>query len=149
MANFDPLGLQNPWTDFNETQNISLSRGYDHTCKSMWRCNNVCGLGEHMTCHMFWCLSRPFFLSFSMLEIALRHCPQTDFDDLYFTWRAYTQGCAFGGFVVATPHLGESNPQNPYFMGVNKLFQNIGSCIKCIIIIKNRPTASTPTKYLA
>jgi len=26
----------------------------------MWRCDNVGGLGEHVTCHMFWFLSRPF-----------------------------------------------------------------------------------------
>ena len=30
----------------------------------MWRCNNLCGLGEHM----FWCLSRPFFF----LSLCLR-----------------------------------------------------------------------------
>jgi len=28
----------------------------DHTCKFRWLCNNV-GLGEHVTCHLFWLLS--------------------------------------------------------------------------------------------
>jgi len=27
--------------------------GYDHTCESIWRCDNVGGLGEHVTCDMF------------------------------------------------------------------------------------------------
>ena len=27
--------------------------GYDHTCKSTWRCDSMGGLGEHETCHMF------------------------------------------------------------------------------------------------
>jgi len=28
----------------------------------MWRCDNVGGLGEHVTCRMFWVLSKPYFL---------------------------------------------------------------------------------------
>jgi len=24
--------------------------GYDHTCKSVWHCENMNGLGEHVTC---------------------------------------------------------------------------------------------------
>jgi len=27
---------------------------YDRPCKSRWRCDNVGGLGEHVTCHVFW-----------------------------------------------------------------------------------------------
>jgi len=30
------------------------SRRYDYTCKSMWHCNNVGGLGEHVTYDIFW-----------------------------------------------------------------------------------------------
>jgi len=98
----------------------------------------TCVVSANTTCHMFWCLSRPFSLSFSMLEIALRHRPQTDFDDLHFIWRASTQRCAFEGFVVATSHLGESNPSKPIFLWAWIDFfkhnaQSIGSCVKCII----------------
>jgi len=53
---------------------------YVNTRKSMWRCDNVGGLGEHVTCHMIWFLRRSFFflslfLSFFILGIALRHRP--------------------------------------------------------------------------
>jgi len=59
-----PPWLQNPWTYFDETWNIWLCRWYDHTCKSTWRCDNVGGLGEHVTCHMFW-FRRPFFVLYN------------------------------------------------------------------------------------
>jgi len=42
------FGPETPWTDFMK---LGI---YDHTCKSMWRCDNVGGLGEDVTCHMFW-----------------------------------------------------------------------------------------------
>ena len=42
-----------------------VCRGYDHTRKSAWRCYNVGGLSEHVTCHMFRFLSIPFFFLFT------------------------------------------------------------------------------------
>ena len=51
-ANLGLMGLRNPWTDFDKTRNVYLSRGYDHTCTSMWRCDNVGGLSEHAICHI-------------------------------------------------------------------------------------------------
>jgi len=38
------------------------ARGSKYTRKSMLRCHYVGGLGEHVTCHMFWRLRRPFYL---------------------------------------------------------------------------------------
>ena len=55
--------------------------GYDHTCKSTWRCDNVGCLGEHVTCHMFRFVSIPFFYFILGIAPSL-HC-LTDFDDLY------------------------------------------------------------------
>jgi len=59
MANFDPLGLRNP-----ECISVKrgIRRGYDQTHKYMWRCDNVGGLDEHVTCHMFWFVIRPGFV---------------------------------------------------------------------------------------
>jgi len=38
----------------------------------MWRCDNVGGLSEHVTCHMFWFLGRLLFIvSFFVVGIAL------------------------------------------------------------------------------
>jgi len=48
-----PWGSVTLQTDFDETWNMQLCHGYDHTCKSMWRCNNVGGLGAHVTCDLF------------------------------------------------------------------------------------------------
>ena len=57
------------------------------------------------------------------------------------------QRCAFGGPIVATPHLWDEITRNPYFEGVNRLFkpkvQNIENCYLHII----RTTASIQTKF--
>jgi len=33
--------------DFDDAWNMQLHHGFDHTCKFMWHCNNVVGLGKH------------------------------------------------------------------------------------------------------
>jgi len=72
----------------------------------MSRCDNLGGLGEHVTCHMCFGFLVDFFVSFSILGISLRHRPWTDFDDLYVMWRdsAHTD-VPFGGPVVTIFHL--------------------------------------------
>jgi len=39
--------------------------GIDYTRKFVWRCDNVGGLREHVTCHIFWFLTIPFLIFFS------------------------------------------------------------------------------------
>jgi len=51
---FDTLCSKNVLTDFDKTWNNC--RGYDHTCKSVWRCDKGGGLDERLTCHIFWFL---------------------------------------------------------------------------------------------
>ena len=48
------------------------------TCKSRWRCDNVGGLGLHVTCHIL-----VYF--FSVLGIPQSLNPWTKFNDLYVT----------------------------------------------------------------
>ena len=55
---------------------IYWSRGCDLTCKFMWHCDNVGGLGVHITRHMYWFLSR-LFSWFFILGIVLRLQPWT------------------------------------------------------------------------
>jgi len=73
--------LQNPWTDFDQSWNIS--HRFDHTGKSMWRCDNMGGLGERVTSHMFRFLSIPlsFFLYGRPMELGrpLYFCPVVSF----------------------------------------------------------------------
>ena len=65
-------------------------RGHDRTCKSMWRCDNVGGLGEHVTCHMFWFLNNKhtFFFLFTLFVGSRRaRTGRPIFDDQYIVWR--------------------------------------------------------------
>jgi len=82
-TNFDSLWLRNPWSDFNETWNTYQCHGYDHTCRSTWRCDNVGGRTQKtrdMSPVRF--LSIPFLIYF-----ALAPSPHqwSDFDDLGYT----------------------------------------------------------------
>jgi len=45
-------GAPKPLNGFRWNYITIISCGYDHTCKSM-RCDNVGGVGEHVTCHLF------------------------------------------------------------------------------------------------
>jgi len=81
--------------------NIELRRGYDHTCKSMWRCDNVGGLGEHVTCHML-----------RSLTLFLGHAePPQCTDGLILTISTshdmfLRKEVPFGGRDETAPHLG-------------------------------------------
>jgi len=83
----------------------------------------------HVTCFGF----LVDLFSFFILGIALRHRSNTDFDDLYVTWRILAHGFAFWGPVVATLYLGDQIPQKQ-FWGMNIGFfkpnaQNTETCI--------------------
>jgi len=81
----------------------------DKGTKCRRKIDNVGGLGEHVTCHLFRFVSTPFFLSFYfILGIAPSPHWWTDFDDLYVIRRVSAQGSAFWGRddIHVTPHLG-------------------------------------------
>ena len=93
---------------------IYLCRGYDHTCKSMWCCNNVGGLSKHVICHMFWFLSPPFFLSLFLGS----HCSITrrPIFTIYMSHDVFPcKDVPFGGPVVATPDLGDQIPKKQHW----------------------------------
>jgi len=79
---------------------VSIRRGYDHTCKSMWRCDNVGSLGEHVTCHTFQFLSRSYIFVFFQFRLAPSPHRWTDFDDrkTYFRARKCLSGVAMRQF---------------------------------------------------
>jgi len=87
----------------DENWNTSLCRGHDHTYKSMWCCNNVGGLGEHMTCHPLF-LSIPFLL---LLLYSSAHAEPTSVDQFWWSIRS-RRFCA-----KTAPHLGDQIPQIP------------------------------------
>jgi len=87
----------------------------------MWCCDNVGGLGEHVTCHI------PFFLT---LFLGL-HFATTDGRILTICTSYDVFPCKdvpFGGGDNISPHLGVKCPQNPNFGAVNKSFQ--AKCVK-------------------
>jgi len=81
VGKFRPPGLRNPGMDFDETSNTELCRGHDNTLKSMWHCDEVGGLGEHVTFTCFGFFWRPFVKRFvrcqSCLSVTLVYCGQT------------------------------------------------------------------------
>ena len=77
----------------------------------MWRCDNVGGLGEHVTCHMFWFLRWTFFIH----VIALRRDRWMDLHDLHVLRRVSAQGCAFWGPVFTAAHLVSQKFPKPQF----------------------------------
>ena len=58
----------------------NYTSGCDNVCKSVWRCDTVGGLDEHVTCHVFW-----FLIYLFNFRLGLAPSPQwwTDFDDEY------------------------------------------------------------------
>jgi len=73
----------------------------------MWRCDNVGGLSEHVTCHLF-CFIR---------RLAPSPHRWTDFDDLYVYDLFLRKDVSFWVTFILLRSWG-SNPQNPYFWGV-------------------------------
>jgi len=78
LPNFDPLvaaktpnvfGWQMEYYNYNTLQ---VWPHKAHVCKFTWLCDNVSGLGEHVTCHMFWFL-RGIFLKFILGVVQSRH----------------------------------------------------------------------------
>ena len=79
----------------------------------MWRCDNVGGLGEHVTCHLFDCLVYLFWLYSSA-----RASPHEwiDFDDLYVVYTH--KDVPFGVTVILLPHFeGQIPPKKTLFLG--------------------------------
>ena len=139
-AKFWPLGLRNPWTDFDETWNIYPSCGYAHRCKSMWRCDNVGGLGEHVKKHLLWFLRYTFLKLFEFLIFLLYSSARAEHAHVDRFWRPIRHTtcfrprmCLLWVSLILLPILGLKAPKNPYFgawICILKLnMQNIKSCI--------------------
>ena len=87
----------------------------------MWCCNNVGGLGEHVTCHMFW------FLGWTFLFVGLHRAATGR-----WIWTIYTsydvfprKGVPFGSPVVIATHLEGQKLPKPQFWGVISLTHKI------------------------
>ena len=84
----------------------------------MWRCDNVGGLGEHVTCHMFLVLQETFLFMGSR--------PATTGRQIFMIYTSYDvfphKDVPFGGPVVTAAHLGGQKSQKQ-FWGVNRRFQ--------------------------
>ena len=82
----------------------------------MWRCDNVGGLSEHVTCHLLRFLSIPFFTSFLGLRRARTGGPILT---IYTSYQMFLhKEVTFGGRNQAAPHLGVKSLNNLNFGGV-------------------------------
>ena len=91
MGKFWPPGAQKPLNGFWWNLEYITTSGYDHTCKSIWRCDNAGGLSEHITCHMFRFLSTPFFFGQPFVKqfahaIGPSTCPVLSVCDVGVLW---------------------------------------------------------------
>jgi len=88
----------------------------------MRRRDNVGGLVERVTCHMFWFLRRPFF--FLSLFLRSRYAiARRPILTIYTSYDVFPRSdVPFWGPVVATHHLLDQIPKTPIW-GVNRLFQ--------------------------
>ena len=143
-AKFWPPGAPKPLNGYRwNLEYITTSRVYAHTCKSMWRCDNVGGLGEHVKNTGCGFLGIFFKFFGFILRLAPSLHTWTDFDDLYVIRRVSAQGCAFWGIVHTAPHFGGKIPQKHYFgawIGIFKLnVQNIKICILSKLLHRLQP----------
>ena len=93
-------------------------RGYDHTCKSMWRCDNVGGLGEHVKKHMLWFLRYTFFCFFTLFFGSRRARTRGPILTIYMSYDVFPpKDVPLGGLVHTAQHFGGKIPQKPQFWG--------------------------------
>jgi len=78
----------------------------------MWRCDNMVGLGTHVTCHLFRFISIPFKFFCFILQLAPSPHQWTDFDNLYVTRKEVP--VPLGVSIIALP-IWVSNPQKQLF----------------------------------
>ena len=86
------------------------------TYKSMWRCDNVSGLGEHVKKHVLWFLRYTFFfaLFFGSRPARTRGPILT----IYTSYDVFPpKDVPFGGVVHTAPHFGGKIPPKPQFCG--------------------------------
>ena len=83
---------------------------YDHTCKSMWRFDNVGGLGEYVTCHVL--------VSYILLYSSAR----ANLAPMDRSWCSHNEDMPSGGRVDTTLHFG-SQMSKKHVGDVNRHFQ--------------------------
>jgi len=77
----------------------------------MWRCDNVGGLGEHVTCHMFGFLGDLFSLFLSLLMKSRCAIARRPTLTIYTSYGVFPRkDVPFGAPVVTTHHLGDQIP---------------------------------------
>ena len=96
---------------FYRNLHIQLHCRYDHTCKSMWCCDNVGGLGKHMKCHVLWILSIPFL---PFLGIMSSSHQWTKLNDTSYDVLPYKE-VRLGGDNQTGPHSGGQSPKLPFW----------------------------------
>ena len=148
-AKFWPHRAPKPLNGFRWNLEYIIGRRYDHTCKSMWRCDNVGGLGEHVKKHMLWFLRCTFFCF--ILRLAPSAQMWTDFDDLYVIRRVSAQACAFWvSRSFCSPFWGQNPPKTPIlvaWIGIFKLNeQNIKNCILSRFLHRLPPNFAQPQR---
>ena len=75
------------------------------------------GLGDHVTCHMFWLLRRPFFL-FALFFSSRPARTGGRILTIYTSYDVFPpKEVPFGGADDIAPHLGGQMPQKPQFLG--------------------------------
>ena len=143
------MGFRNPWTDFDETLNIYPGRGYANTCKSMWRCDNVGGLGEHVKKHVLWFLRCTFFNFLIFLLYSSARAERAKLSGpiltIYTSYDVFpAKDVPFGGLVHIAPHFGGKIPPKTLILGawigIFKLnVQNIKMCIVSKLLRRLQP----------
>jgi len=121
MGKLQSPGAQKPLNGYWWILEYITTLGCNHTCKSIWRCDNMGGLGEHVTCHMLRFLSTIPFSFNLILQLVQSPHRLTDFDDL--RWLVSRQGNAFWGSQwYGSPFRG-SSPKNNFGAWIGVLCQ--------------------------
>ena len=112
MADFDPSGSRNPWTDFDETWHGWLFETPPHMTILVWVARRgwsgqICDLS-----HLNW-VSFLFFSFFCFLQRAPRSHFLTDRHDLYAKTLVSSHGCAFWESRQYPTTFRGSNPLKP------------------------------------
>jgi len=123
MAKVRPPGAQKLLNGFRINMEFITTSGYDHTCKSTWRWENVGGLGEQVTCHMFRLILSILFFFFTLFLRSRTARNDGLILTIYSSYDLLPRKEV--PFVVAmrAPHLGDQILKNRNFGGANRRFK--------------------------
>ena len=106
----------------------------------MWRCDNVGGLDEHVTCHMFW-----FLITFSPLYLGLPYAPTgRPILVIYTSYDAFPRTDVPSGVLFWFRHLGDQIFKKTILGTWSGFYmpnvQNIETCILSKLLHRFQPT---------